>query len=212
MRQDSSLCEPQSQTLLGYTQSESLADADLWRKILHPDDQERVLAEVTRFYETGEPFVSDYRSVARNGRVLWFHDEAVIYEDKINRRRFIQGVMIDITERKRIETALQESEKRYRDLVEFSPVAMTVHMEGRIVYINPAGVKLWGANKADEVLGRSPLDFVHPDYHERIAERIRQICHGTIAAAHLGQNTRLDGQILYTVGTGIPITWVSRRF
>ena len=101
---------PQIETLLGYTQSEYLADADLWKKILHPDDRESVLAEAARFYKTGESFLSEYRSIARDGRVLWFHDEAIIYTDEISQRRFIQGVKIDITDRKQAEEALRQRE------------------------------------------------------------------------------------------------------
>ena len=120
---------PQIESLLGYTQEQYLNDADLWKKMLHPDDQERVLTEASRFYETGEPFVSDYRSVARDGRVLWFHDEAVIFEDETIQQRFIQGIKIDITDRKRAEENLRSAEARYRSLVEQLP---------GIVYTNPA--------------------------------------------------------------------------
>ncbi len=105
---------PQIETLLGYTQAEYLADPDLWKNILHPQDRDRVLAGSKRLYETGEPFVSDYRSVARDGRVLWFHDEAIVYEDAATHKRFIQGIKVDITQRVQAE-ALQKVIYRISD-------------------------------------------------------------------------------------------------
>lgn len=99
---------PQIETLLGYTPAEYLADPDAWRKTIHPDERERVLAETMKFYESGEPFVSDYRSVARDGHIVWFHDEAVIFEDKSTHKRFIQGIKVDITQRMQAE-ALQNA-------------------------------------------------------------------------------------------------------
>jgi PAS domain S-box-containing protein len=105
---------PQIETLLGYTQAEYLEDSDLWRRILHPEDRDRVLDESRRFYETGVPFISEYRSVARDGRTLWFHDEAVIFEDESTGRRFIQGIKVDITQRMQTE-ALQAAIYRISD-------------------------------------------------------------------------------------------------
>ena len=58
---------PQIERLLGYSQQEWLADADLWPKILHPDDRARALAENARHNETGEPFVAGVPDV-RQGR------------------------------------------------------------------------------------------------------------------------------------------------
>ena len=94
---------PQIESLLGYTQAEYVADADLWKKILHSEDRARVLSESNRFYETGEPFNSDYRVVARDGRIVWFHDEAIIYEDSATHKKYIQGVQVDITQRRQAE-------------------------------------------------------------------------------------------------------------
>ncbi|HUG33580.1 MAG TPA: GAF domain-containing protein, partial [Anaerolineales bacterium] len=99
---------PQVESLLGYTQEEYLAEPDLWSKTLHPDDRERVLEEVRRLYESGRPFISEYRHIARDGRWVWFHDEAVVFEDQTSGRRFIQGIKVDITQRMQAE-ALQEA-------------------------------------------------------------------------------------------------------
>ncbi|MCC6300859.1 MAG: GAF domain-containing protein [Anaerolineales bacterium] len=90
---------PQINSLLGYTQTEYVADPDLWKRILHPDDRERALSELKEFYETGEPFNSDYRVIARDGRVFWFHDEAIVHEDASTHKKYIQGVQVDITQR-----------------------------------------------------------------------------------------------------------------
>jgi len=101
---------PQIEALLGVSPAEYLADADLWRRLIHPQDRERVLAEAARFYAGGESFVSEYRTLTRDGRALWFHDEAVIVSDETGQPRFIQGVKVDITERKQTEEELRQRE------------------------------------------------------------------------------------------------------
>jgi PAS domain S-box-containing protein/putative nucleotidyltransferase with HDIG domain len=110
---------PQIETLLGYTQADYLADPYMWEKTLHPEDRARMLAEAQRFYETGEPLVSDYRSMARDGHVVWFHDEAVIFEDRTTHKRFIQGIKVDITQRVQAE-ALQAAIYRISDAASLS--------------------------------------------------------------------------------------------
>ena len=76
-------------------------------------------------------------------------------------------------QRRRAEEALRESEDRYRSLVELSPDAIFLNKGGKIVFINQAGLKLFGADRPEQMLGRSPLDFTHPDYHSLVKERIR---------------------------------------
>jgi PAS domain S-box-containing protein len=98
---------PQSTEVLGYTPEEWISDPKLWERILHPEDRERELAASIRHHETGEPYRSDYRMIARDGRVKWVHDEAFVLIDEEGQARFCHGVIFDITERKRAEEAVR---------------------------------------------------------------------------------------------------------
>ena len=76
-----------------------------------------------------------------------------------------RGVGKDITARVRAEAALQESEVRYRTLIEWSYEAIIVHRDGKILYLNPAAVGMFGAASAADLLGTAMPDRVHPDFH-----------------------------------------------
>jgi diguanylate cyclase (GGDEF)-like protein/PAS domain S-box-containing protein len=94
---------PQVEEVLGYSPDEWMADAELWARLLHPDDRDRVLAENHRTNASGAPFREEYRMFHRDGRVVWVRDEAALVVDEAGRPRFWQGVMVDVTERKRAE-------------------------------------------------------------------------------------------------------------
>jgi PAS domain S-box-containing protein len=81
------------------------------------------------------------------------------------------------TENERLQTqnALQESEYRYRDLVESSNDAIFINHRGQIAFINRRGLEMLGATDYDQVIGRSPLAFFHPDFHPLIQERIKRL-------------------------------------
>ena len=107
---------PQAEQMLGYTREEFASDAGLWVSLIHPEDRERVLAEDARTDETGEPFRMEYRLVARDGRVVWVRDEAVMVMDQAGEPRFWQGVMSDVTERRRAEEDMREANRRLEEL------------------------------------------------------------------------------------------------
>ena len=92
---------PQVEEMLGYAPHEWMADADLWLRIMHPDDRARAAAENQRHNETGETFSLDYRVYRKDGRIVWVHDEARMFRDERGVPAFSLGVMIDVTEIKR---------------------------------------------------------------------------------------------------------------
>ncbi|MDM8520469.1 PAS domain S-box protein [Anaerolineales bacterium HSG6] len=102
------------------------------------------------------------------------------------------------------EEALQKSELRYRRLVEFSPDAIIIHSEGTFDYINPAGLKLFGASSPEEMLGKPVIDIVHPDYRQIVLDRIKQTQQENTQSPLLEQKLmRLDGQPFDAEVTGI---------
>ena len=108
-------------------------------------------------------------------------------------------------ERSELIVSLQESEERYRSLVELSPEAIAVHCQGKIAYINAAGAKLLGASSPSALIGFPVLHFVHPSYIAIARERIRQVEEENkpidLAEAKL---MRLDGTIIDVEVAGIP--------
>lgn len=109
---------PQIEAVLGYAPEEWLADPGLWVKLLHPDDQDRVLTEVqgSRPDSHGVLFRSEYRIFTRKGAVLWLRDEAIAVRNDQGEPEFLQGIMFDITDRKRFEEELKNSHEQMREL------------------------------------------------------------------------------------------------
>ena len=122
---------------------------------------------------------------------------------KVQGKTITIGIDRDITERKRAEEELRESEERYRRLIEVSPEAIAVHANGRIVYVNPASVKLLRARDESELIGKPVLDVVHPDYKELVRQRV-------IAAMEQGRAQPMEEEkFLCLDGTVIDVDVVS---
>ena len=162
---------PQVTDVLGYTPEECTSTPDLWARTLHPEDRERVLAEDLRTNETGEPFIMEYRQLAKDGHVVWIRDEATLVRDEEGSPLYWLGVQIDITERKRAEKALGDAEQRYRTLVEQIPA---------VTYIDPVDdpdTSLYTSPQIEQMLGYTPEEWrvrklwperLHPGDRERI--------------------------------------------
>jgi PAS domain S-box-containing protein len=112
---------PQIETILGFTPAEWMADPELWLKQIHPDDQARVLVELTQLYTKDGPLPSEYRSRHRDGRIVWLRDVSKIVHGEDGRPLFLQGITLDITERHQAEAALRRSELLYRTLARNFP-------------------------------------------------------------------------------------------
>ena len=163
---------PQIERILGYPAENWSRNPGFWLTVTHPDDRERVLEEGGRTVSSGEPYRQDYRMIAADGRVVWFHDESVLIHDDQGRPLMWQGVMVDVTEQREAEERLRAAQERYRILVEHIPAVVYVEsMEGTSedFYISP---------QVREVFGHDPETWrwtdgfweghVHPDDLERV--------------------------------------------
>lgn len=102
---------PQIESMLGFSSADWLSDSANWFNRIHAEDRESTLAAEERFQKNRDLYQAEYRMFASDGRVLWFRDEAVMLPTAEDQPCLMQGVMYDITERKRLEDQLLHSQK-----------------------------------------------------------------------------------------------------
>jgi PAS domain S-box-containing protein len=113
--------------------------------------------------------------------------------------------------RRQAEQELRKSEERYRRLVEASPAGIVVHSDGKIDYVNAAATRMVGAEKSEDLVGKSVMEFVHPDYKEAVTRRISMTQQDGRAAPLLAEKfLRMDGEVIDVEVSAIPITYRGR--
>jgi PAS domain S-box-containing protein len=194
--------------MLGYPSREKLLETPAQALFCDPADRQRWQAEmdakgVVSYFVT--------RLKRYDGTPIWVVDRARAVRDPQGTILYYDGSLVDITEQRRSEEALRASEARYRALVESSPDGIGIHQDGRIVFINPAGARLMGAQNPDELVGKPIEDIIHPDYREVVRERIqRGLATGQPAPPLMEKFIRLDGTVIDVEVTAVPIIWEGR--
>jgi PAS domain S-box-containing protein len=102
---------PQIYSMLGFSQEEWTSASVPWLSRIHPDDVDTALAAEKQVQENGAIYQAEYRMYARDSRMLWFRDEAVLMSSKGGQAPLMQGVMYDITEHKKLEDQLRQAQK-----------------------------------------------------------------------------------------------------
>src|SRR6185503_4666755 len=114
----------------------------------------------------------------------------------------------DLTERSRTAAALAESEDIYRRLVELLPDAVYIHNGKEILFINPSGITMFGAKSADEIVGRSPLDFSHAaDKGNVVARASNVLRHKDSKESLRRRRLRVDGSEYLADVSALHIVW-----
>ncbi len=216
---------PQVREILGFEPEEWMGDPYSWAHQFHPEDRGRIASEYLRIADTGEPFSADYRLFARDGHVVWFHDEAVLVRDDAGTPLFWQGIMYDVTAQRETEQRATETESRYRTLVEQLPAVVysepVIGNELSIMYISP---------QIEEVLGISQQEWqndpaiwaesMHPDDRDRVlAENARTEITGEPFLAEYRSLTRAGNVVwfhdeakLVRDAEGEPLFWQGVMF
>ncbi len=138
---------------------------------LHPDDRAAVQEARARAMREGGEFAATYRFVRGDGSLVWISDRARVERAPAGEPLRLSGASADVTGLKEMERALEESENRFREVVE------TIHevfwisdvAKNRVLYVSPAYAEIWGRPCVVPFeAGRAWLDAVHPDDRERV--------------------------------------------
>jgi diguanylate cyclase (GGDEF)-like protein/PAS domain S-box-containing protein len=177
---------------------------------LHPDLHEAVRERVRKQVAEGAPApVVEQVYLRMDGSPVEVEVSAAPFQ--FHGRPAVQVIARDISRRKQAERTLAELQERYRQLVELSPDAIHIHQEGRLVFVNSACVRLFGAASAEQLLGRSLLDFIHPDQREIVRSRIRYLYEEQKALPGMAQKLlRLDGASVDVEIKAAPFTFEGR--
>ena len=132
--------------------------------------------------------------------IFFYRIAPTVFEDG---RKGVSIILEDITKQRRADDALRESEDRYRKLVEISPDAVFLHQEGKIIYANPAGIRLLGASYAEEIIGKNILDFISPVFLDIIKVNIQKDLEGEISPRTELHMDRVEGTSILVEGRGI---------
>jgi len=105
---------PHAEILLGYPILDWLEDSGFWASHIHPDDRDEAVRYCSDETNLGRDHAIQYRMIAADGREVWIHDTIRLVRDEFNKITHLHGVMLDITDQKRVEHDLQSSEEHFR--------------------------------------------------------------------------------------------------
>jgi diguanylate cyclase (GGDEF)-like protein/PAS domain S-box-containing protein len=200
---------PAAAEMLGYEEGSRLGQSPF--ELIHPDDRLRAA-------EAFDALVRDPNRAARVEFRLQHADGSWRCLSAVGANHLddpeVGGIVInasDVTQEAETKEALRESEERYRLLVERCPDLIAVHQEGVVTYVNPAGVRMLGADSADELTGRPAHDYVHPDDHPVLDARIAAIRGGGDAGLAEIRLVRLDGGVVDVEAVTVPVTFRGGR-
>jgi PAS domain S-box-containing protein len=194
---------PRAEELTGVPVERMMADPDLWRSMIHPDDRQMALeTDASSNTDGSDRFALEYRIVRKDGGIVWVLDEATLIRPE-NQQPYWQGFQLDITARKEAERRLQDAHEHLRVMVDSAlDAVVSMDVDGVLTAWNPQAEATFGWS-ADEVIGRPLVETIVPHAHRAAhtegLRRWRETGEGSVL------NARIEIQGLHRDGRMIPV-------
>jgi phosphoserine phosphatase RsbU/P len=151
----------------GYFPEEFLAGDLSFGDIVHPDDRERIRAEIRQYAEADvEEYSQVYRCLTRSGEIRWVEDQTSVVRNDAGVKTHNQGILLDITKRKMAEDALRKSEEKFRRIVETAAEGFFLMDKNLVIIdVNNALCRMLGYTR-EEIVGKSPMELATDQFRQ----------------------------------------------
>ncbi|HEY6365594.1 MAG TPA: PAS domain S-box protein, partial [Candidatus Binatia bacterium] len=172
------------ESLTGYTVQEWLAEPRFWLKIIHPDDRERAARESASCFNSGRGCASQFRWIRKDERLIWVEARLAVIRDENGKSIGLRGVTMEITERKKAESALRESEEKNRAILQALPDLIFVQSKDG-VYLdyhtkNPQALLL----PPEQFIGKSMREVLPPELAQALARGFELVMQSSEPVIH----------------------------
>ncbi len=192
--------------MLGYSSVEELLQANARSLYVDPRQREAFLEQLRRQGEA----MGELALRRVDGTVIWVQDYArcIVEADG---QMYFDGVLIDITARKEAEQALQETEERYRQLLEQLPEPVVVHDGKTILYANAAAAAFAGLSNSEELIGKSIYQFLRTEKADAIRRYLEMAVQQDRQLPPMEQQmVRADGSVREVELVSAPVRYQGR--
>ena len=201
---------PSMSVMLGYESEQALFGKHTL-SIIHPDFHQKAKNRLAKLKKPNTKVPgAEEKFIRKDGSLVdvIVVGQSIIYEGE----PAIQGYVYDISDKVSANKALSESEERYRQLVDFSPYGILVYVEGKSVFANQTLANMMGADSVQDILGKSILDYIHPDDQAMVIQRMQNsLLYDTPAPPVEERLIRFDGEILPAEVSSAPIIYQGQK-
>jgi PAS domain S-box-containing protein len=164
------MANPTMLRLTGYDTFEELEARNLESERYEPSYTRREFRD--RLERAGSLIGLEAKWQRRDGSTIFVRETSTVIRGADGNVLYYDGVIEDVSERRRAEDALRESEERFRNLTAAAFESIVISEDGKIIDINDQGLKMFGFERA-EMIGRKIIDFVSPEWRDQVAENVR---------------------------------------
>ncbi|WP_414661096.1 hybrid sensor histidine kinase/response regulator [Horticoccus sp. 23ND18S-11] len=197
-------CDDATARLVGRTAEEfARGGLDVFNASLHPDDRGTVERALEAALVEGRDFFAEYRVFRPDGQVLNVTNRGRVEQDATGRPVRIMGACVDVTDARRMERALSDSEERFREVVETIREVFWISdvEKNKVLYVSPAFEEIWGVSSAEiYASARVWVDAIHPGDRERV-----------VRAAKTTQTAGTYDEVYRVLRPDASIRWVRDR-
>jgi len=207
---------PIAEQLTGWNFSEAgNRPIDVVFRIVNATTGRKVENPVKRVLETGKivGLANHTKLISKNGKEYQISDSGAPIKDDQGAVMGVVLVFRDVTEEYNIQQKIKENEERFRVIVEGAPDPIFIQSEMKFAYLNPVACKLFGVKSADELVGTPVMERFHPDYHEKIRERVRNLNTEKKSVVEPLEQIflRVDGSEVWVETSGEPIFYKGKN-